>query len=68
MEFCIGLHQSWVCHKLCFDESLNHILNRKQMNFTPLYFDGAEKRLIRSYVGSSFIGLSDTPSDLSNLG
>lgn len=38
------------------------------MNFTPLYFDGAEKRLIRSYVGSSFIGLSDTPSDLSNLG
>ena len=38
------------------------------MNFTSLYFDGDEKRVIRSYVGSSFIGLSDTLSDLSNLG
>lgn len=37
------------------------------MNVSLLYFDGAEKRVIRSYIGSSFIAHSDTLSDVSNF-
>ena len=51
----------------CFDESLNHISNRKQMDIHLLYFDGAENKVVRLYVWSSFMGYDYALSNLSSL-
>ena len=41
------------CFTACFDESLNHNSNRKQMNVHLMYFDSAENGLVRPYIRSS---------------
>ena len=42
--------------RACFDESLNHVPNNKQIDVYLFYFDSVENRVVRSYIRSFFYG------------
>ena len=41
---------------LCFDNAFNRISKRKQMDVHDIYFDEAKQKVVRSHIGSSFMG------------
>ena len=43
----------------CFDEAFNQISKRKQMDVHVIYFDESKQKVVRSYIGSSFMGHAD---------
>ena len=40
----------------CFDETFNHILTWKQMDVHVFYFHEEKQQVVRSYIGSHFLG------------
>lgn len=51
---------------VCFDQSLNHIFNRKQLDTYTLYYVIAS-RVQRACIGSSYMGYGDAEIGLKKL-
>ena len=55
-EKCMNAIKNVNRFTVCFDEAHNDISNRKQLDAHVLYFDEFERKVQRSYVGSTFMG------------
>ena len=53
--------ENTVCPKFvsCFDESLNNVSTKKQLDVHIISFDENAKQIKRNYIGSEFIGHGD---------
>ena len=40
----------------CFDQAFNHISKRKEMDVHVFYFHEEKQQVVRSYIGSHFLG------------
>ena len=52
---------------ICFDEALNNISNRKQLDAHVLFFNEDNNKVERYYIGSSFMGHGDHELRLQKL-
>ena len=54
-------------YTVCFDEALNNISNRKQLDAHVLFFNEDDNKVERYYIGSSFMGHGDAELCLKKL-
>ena len=51
----------------CFDEAFNRISKRKQMDVHVIFFDSNKQEVVRSFVGSHFIGHASAEDTFASL-
>ena len=51
----------------CFDGAFNRISKRKQMDFQVIFFDSNKQEVVRSFIGSHFMGHASAEDTFASL-